>query len=124
MTRILIVDDEPDLRLIWRTFLERSGHDVVEADSGEAAIAVLTSGEADPDAMLLDLRMPGMDGWAVLDALGRERLDRLPVLVVSAQVDVAGMERARAIGCRGYLVKPLARAELDEAVAKAIGETS
>ncbi len=118
MATILVVDDEPDLRVIVRTFLEREGHSVVEADSGEAALAMLA--RKDPDLVLLDLRMPGIDGWQVLDELGVERLEALPVVILSANVDGSSARRAEELGCRGYLSKPFTRVELAALVAEAI----
>ncbi|MEI7530162.1 MAG: response regulator, partial [Elusimicrobiota bacterium] len=65
MARILIVDDEPDMRLAVRNVLKLRGHDVMEAGDGPAALEIL-AGE-DVDLMLLDIRLPGMDGIEVLE---------------------------------------------------------
>jgi CheY-like chemotaxis protein len=64
---ILIVDDEPDIRLLTKINLERDGHRIVTASNGSEALAAVQ--EALPDLILLDVMMPEVDGWAVLDQL-------------------------------------------------------
>ena len=112
---VLVVDDEDDIRTVARLFLEMRGHDATEAVSGEEALAALEC--QSPDVVLLDLRMPGIGGWGVLDVLQeRDRLRDLPVIVVSAHADAASAERAIEIGCRAYLAKPFTSAELTAAL--------
>ncbi len=87
MVSVLVVDDEPDVRLVARVVLEQAGYEVEEADSGESALARLEQGFV-PDVMILDLRMPGIDGWEVL---GRVRthggpLAELPIVVCTAHL--------------------------------------
>src|SRR3979411_2113173 len=65
---VLVVDDEADVRLIARLVLTSAGYDVIEAESGEAALAHL-EGDQRPDAVLLDVRMRGIDGWETLRRL-------------------------------------------------------
>jgi CheY-like chemotaxis protein len=113
--QVLIVDDEPDIRLVARLELADLGLLVHEASSGEEALALLRA--SDPDAVLLDLRMPGMDGWGVIEQLAAEgRLADLPVFVFSAHMDESAWERARALGCRGFVPKPYRSAQLREAL--------
>ena len=90
MGAVLVVDDEPDVRLVARVILEAAGYDVREADSGEAALHALDGGYR-PDVLLLDVRMPGIDGWEVLHRL---RFDPghhcdLPVVVFTADISIA-----------------------------------
>jgi CheY-like chemotaxis protein len=119
MARVLVVDDEEDLRLVATAFLEILGHQVIQADSGERALDVIEGGE--PDAMLLDIRMPGIDGWQVLDQLRSDgRLSRIAVVVVSAHADAALAKRALELGCRGYLEKPFSSAALGAALDDAL----
>lgn len=114
---VLVVDDEPDIRLIARVVLTSAGHEVTEAGSGEEALARLEAHR--PDVLLLDVRMPGMDGWAVLDHVRIEQQD-LPVVVFTADV------RARADARRDWrdserlLVKPFGPDQLLAAVDAAI----
>jgi len=90
---ILIVDDEADIRLLARLVLEGAGYDVVEAADGTEAIRIL--GDPGIDAMVLDLRMAPVDGWAVLEHLqALARVPGLPVVVLSAHADPA-MEASR-----------------------------
>ncbi len=93
MRTVLIVDDEPDVRLVARVILEAAGYEIEEAESGEAALDVLGRSPM-PDVLLLDVRMPGIDGWEVLrrvrDSPGR--LCELPVVIFTA--DIASAELA------------------------------
>jgi CheY-like chemotaxis protein len=116
--KVLVVDDEDDLRELARMFLEIRGHDAIEASSGEEALELLEISE--PDVLLLDLRMPGIGGWGVLDALEeRGRLAELPVVVISAHADSAIAHRAMELGCRGYLAKPFTGDDLQVSLEEA-----
>jgi CheY-like chemotaxis protein len=86
MTRILVVDDDVNIQAVLRYRLEAAGHDVVTAADGAEALQMI---EADaPDAVVLDLMMPLMDGIEVLERMAREpALARIPVLVLTARVD-------------------------------------
>jgi CheY-like chemotaxis protein len=108
--RVLVVEDEADLRLSIGLALRVAGHEVWEAATGVEGLAHLEAasqpGEL-PDAVLLDLRLPDIDGWEVLAALDeRGLLPSLPVIVGSADADPEARRRAEATGCRAYLVKP------------------
>ena len=86
MTTVLVVDDEPDVRLVVRMILTVAGHDVAEASTGEEALAALEDG-LKPDAVLLDIRMPGIDGWEVLRRVrAHPRLSTLPVVIFTAHL--------------------------------------
>jgi two-component system alkaline phosphatase synthesis response regulator PhoP len=101
--RVLIVDDEPDILLVLRLILEEVGHEVLLAADGERALERIAVDR--PDFVLLDVMMPVLDGWGVLDAL-RDRDDAPPVLVVSGKTDGADVAHAVALGARGFLTKP------------------
>jgi CheY-like chemotaxis protein len=102
---VLVIDDEPDILMLLRIDLEREGFRVLDARSAEEAATSLRVDE--PDAMLLDLRLPGQDGWSLLEELRSSgRLERIPVIVISAHADPSAAERAMAMGCRGYIEKP------------------
>lgn len=107
--RVLVVEDEADLRLSLGLTLRVAGHEVVEAATGQEGLAAAlhpADGE-EPDAVLLDLRLPDLDGWEVIEQLrAAGRFPELPVVVASADADPAARQRARALGCVGYLVKP------------------
>jgi CheY-like chemotaxis protein len=117
MSRVLVAEDEKDIRSLARLLLELAGHQVVEAPDGEAALAILTSHD-DVDVVLLDLRLPGRDGWEVMTELrSAGRLDGLRIVVFSAQIGPRDYERAVDHGAAGYLTKPFSEDELLAAVA-------
>jgi len=101
---VLLVDDEPRLRDIVREFLQLHGFLVHTADSGEAALDAL--GTARPKAVLLDIRMAGMDGLVTLKKL-READPALPVIIITSADDEATRCEALALGARQYVLKPL-----------------
>ncbi len=109
MAKILIVDDEPDILLLLRLNLSAEGYDVVLAADGEKALERIASDQ--PDLVVLDVMMPVMDGWGVLDAL--PRLAHPPrVIVVSAKSSDRDITRAIESGAVDYLTKPFSPAEL------------
>jgi DNA-binding response OmpR family regulator len=107
-SRILVVDDDDDIRGLVRTLLERAGHQVSEAADGRAGLRELYQGS--PDLVILDVAMPGLDGWATLERI-REVTD-IPVLMLTARD--AELERVRGLkgGADDYVVKPFGRQEL------------
>jgi len=116
--RVLVVDDEGDIRLLARLILEHNGYEVLEAASGQAALDLLKREE--PDLILLDVRMPEMDGWAVLAQISDdERLRDLPVIALSAHSDATSLQRAQDLGCAGFVAKPFRMPELLEKVREA-----
>ena len=118
MARILVVDDEPDILLLHRLNLQDAGHEVLLAADGMKALERI--GTDRPDCVVLDVMMPVLDGWGVLEAL-QERNDPPPVLVVSAKSADADIEHAMSLGAKGYLAKPFNAAMLLAEVAKLIG---
>jgi len=116
---VLVVDDEPDVIELARFHLMAAGYKVLEAGSGEEALRVLD--EQRPDAVLLDLRMPGIGGLGVLEQLRADRLvPALPVIVVSAHADPALVAKAREFGCRSYISKPFRAEDLFQALDAAL----
>jgi AmiR/NasT family two-component response regulator len=115
--RVLIVDDEPVIRLDLRTMLEAMGHEVVgEADNGVDALQLART--LQPDLVIADIMMPEMDGIELSRRLAKERI--APVLVLTAYSEpemVMGADRA---GVLGYLVKPFREADLAPAIQVAI----
>lgn len=104
--RVLIVEDEDDLRFLLSTALEVFGHEVIGAATGEEAVLLL---DAEVDLVLLDVRLPGLDGFEVLSAMGAEAVGR--TVMMSAHGDTAMARRADDAGCVAYLSKPF---QLDE----------
>lgn len=121
MTTVLVVDDESDIRLLARLILEPADCTVLEAADGTTALATISSTHV--DLVLLDLRMPVLDGWGVLRQLRADGcLPDLPVVVVSAHADPAMVEAVMAEGCRGYVQKPFQPSDLMAAVEDATAQ--
>jgi len=113
--RILIVDDQPDLRLLVRLTFEGNGYDVAEAPDGEAALAACASRV--PDAVLLDVMMPGIDGYEVCRRLKADpRLGHTLVVLMTAGHQETERARAREAGADLYVAKPFSPAQLLELV--------
>ncbi len=110
LMKILVVDDEPAVRDSLRRALELEGYDVELAEDGEEALARLVL-PAQPDAVILDVLMPGIDG---LDVCRRLRADRneVPVLMLTARAEVDSRVAGLDAGADDYLPKPFALAEL------------
>src|SRR5689334_20057063 len=106
MARILIVDDDAALRGAIATALSDLGHHPEEAPDGEAALARLSHSR--PDAVLLDLRMPGMDGMEVLRRI-RARPDAPPVAILTAVPTSDNTIEAMRLGAADHLAKPIGR---------------
>jgi DNA-binding response OmpR family regulator len=107
-SRILVVDDEEDIRVLVRHLLERAGHEVREAPDGRRALRELFAAPA--DLVILDVSMPELDGWATLERI-RDMSD-VPVLMLTAHG--AELERVRGLqeGADDYVAKPFGRQEL------------
>ena len=104
--RILVVEDNPmNLKLV-RDVLQIAGHDVVEARSGEEALALLEEGA--PDLVLTELRLPGIDGTETLRRLRRQLVGRgTPIVVVTAFAVLEDRERLAWAGFDGHIEKPI-----------------
>lgn len=120
MTRtVLLVDDEPDVLFAARLLLEHEGYVVIEAEGGKQALEL--AGRRTVDAIFLDLRMPGLDGWAVLKELQTKGISRVPVIVLSAHADPSAIERSLQLGAKGYVRKPFRADDLRRAMQFALG---
>jgi CheY-like chemotaxis protein len=116
--RILVVDDDPDIRMLIRMALSAAGYEVIEASDGQEAFWLAEQGPR-PDAIVLDLMMPRMDGWQTLDALKADAgLRYVPVLVVSAAPE-RDTDRARR-HAQAVIRKPFSVDVLLEALEKAL----
>jgi DNA-binding NtrC family response regulator len=112
--RILIVDDEPNIRLVFRTALASSEYAISTAENGETALLWL---QADPfDLVLLDLQMPAVDGMEVLESL-RESGNNVPVIIVTAHGSVPNAVQAMKLGAIDFLAKPVTPDALRSVVA-------
>lgn len=103
MAKVLLIDDEPDILLMLRMSFEDEGHEVVMAADGRMGLERLA--EHRPDVIVLDMMMPVVDGWGVLEAKKVEGNDT-PVVVVSAKSDPKDAKKALELGAIEYVVKP------------------
>lgn len=111
--RILIVDDQPSIRGVLQVALEEAGADVWTAGDGPSALVILES--ALPDIILLDVVMPGMDGWSVLKALKTSpRTATIPVVLETSIHDLPSYTAARREGVAAFLSKPFRLNEVIE----------
>lgn len=107
VARVLIVDDMPETRRLMRRVLERARFGVVEAASGEAGLAAIR--REGPDAVVLDLRLPGMSGFDVARAVRSDpdpRIAATPILACSASVQAEVRREALDAGCDAFEGKP------------------
>jgi DNA-binding response OmpR family regulator len=114
--RILVVDDDSAILELVRTRLTLAGYVVLAARDGREAIARLS--ERRYDAMVLDLNMPGVDGFQVLDQMKTLEFPAPPTLVLTARHDAADVTRAVQLGARDYLAKPFQDRQLLMRVAR------
>jgi response regulator NasT len=112
-SRILIAEDEAIIRLDLKEMLEEEGLDVVaEASDGEAAIRLAR--EHGPDLVIMDIKMPGMDGLTAAERIIEEELSAVLILTAFSQKDL--VQRAADAGAMGYLVKPFQKSDLMPAI--------
>ena len=113
---VLIIEDEADVRNFASRVLELEGYRVLQAGDSEEGMRLVREGLI--SLVLLDLRLPGHDGWSVLRQLKNEpKLSSVPVVVFTASAGVSQRERAFSMGAADYLIKPLSAARLRKAVA-------
>ena len=115
MSKVLIVDDEADIRLLLATLFATAGYQVVEAAEGEEALAAIEGGGV--DVILLDLMMPVMDGWAVLWSLHDTPIHP-PVIVMSARAEYK--DQKPPLGAVEYLHKPFPLQDAVDSVERAL----
>jgi DNA-binding response OmpR family regulator len=117
--RVLVVDDEPDVLLLCRVNLEFEGYEVSTAPDGEAGLAACR--ELRPDVVLLDVMMPKMDGWQVLEAIkGDEDLKQIPVVMLTAKVQDEDQIRGWSAGAAEYITKPFSPLSLSQVIGDVI----
>lgn len=109
MTTILLVEDDPALRRALRTMMRSRDLDVLDVATGEDAVVVASSGT--PDLLVLDLGLPDIDGFAVIERL-RGQGSTLPIIVLSSRTDEIGKVRALDLGADDFVTKPFGIDEL------------
>jgi two-component system, cell cycle response regulator DivK len=116
---VLLVEDNPHNRKIFSGMLVHSGFAVVEAEDGHHALEAVAEGNPLPDVILMDLSIPGVDGWEVTRRLKADgRTKAVPIIALTAHAMRGDEERARAAGCDHYLAKPISPKKVVEEVRK------
>jgi two-component system cell cycle response regulator DivK len=120
--RILVVEDQDDLRAILRDFLTASGYDVVEAADGGEGVAKALSER--PDLILMDIQLPVLDGYETTRQIkAQPNLKATPIIAVSSYAMKGDEEKARASGCDHYVTKPYSPIKLLGFIRGFLGET-
>jgi two-component system alkaline phosphatase synthesis response regulator PhoP len=111
VTKVLVVDDKEEIRLLCRVNLEAEGMEVVEAADGEAGFALALSEQ--PDVILLDVMMPALDGWQVAERLFDDLATReIPLVFLTARAELRDRARGLELGGIDYITKPFNPIEL------------
>jgi len=111
MTRVLVIDDEAPIRLLCRVNLEAEGMEVLEASDGPTGLEQARA--ADPDVILLDVMMPGLDGWQVAEQLLEDDTTRsIPIVFLTARAEFRDRARGLDLGGIDYVTKPFNPLEL------------
>ncbi len=120
MTRVLVIDDEAPIRLLCRVNLEAEGMQVLEAEDGPTGLE--TAKEHRPDVILLDVMMPGLDGWRVAELLLDDPETReIPIIFLTARAEFRDRARGLDIGGIDYITKPFNPLELARLVRDLLG---
>jgi two-component system alkaline phosphatase synthesis response regulator PhoP len=115
MTKVLVIDDEAPIRLLCRVNLEAESMDVVEASDGEEGLTLARAEK--PDIVLLDVMMPGMDGWQVAERLlENEDTSHIPLVFLTARAELRDRARGLELGGVDYITKPFNPVELASVV--------
>jgi CheY-like chemotaxis protein len=120
MKKVLVADDRETGRELVRTVLENTGYQVYEASDGQEAVEQAC--QIRPDLIILDIHMPGLDGFQVIEKLrGVEGFSSIPIIALTASAMMGDRERAMAAGFTGYITKPIRldalRAEVERLLA-------
>ena len=118
---VLLVEDNEDNLIVYRTILDHVGYRVIEARDGEEGVARARADH--PDLILMDLSLPKMDGWEATRRIKADEGTRqIPIIAVTAHALDDDREKATQVGCDGYLAKPVAPRRVVEEVERFIGK--
>jgi DNA-binding response OmpR family regulator len=119
VTRVLVIDDEAPIRLLCRVNLEAEGMDVIEAPDGPSGLEIAR--HESPDVILLDVMMPGLDGWRVAEQLLEDPATTgIPVVFLTARADLRDRARGMDLGGLDYITKPFNPVELASLVGSVV----
>lgn len=123
VARILLVDDEPEIRIITRRMLEKAGHSVIEAGDGVECLEKLKAEK--PDLILLDVMMPGEDGWEICRKIkGEEKTKDIPVVMFTVRTSKENMKHSMKRGAEAHINKPFDMKELLDTVERLLGKAA
>ena len=118
---VLLVEDNEDNLIVYRTILDHVGYRVIEARDGEEGVARARADK--PDLILMDVSLPKMDGWEATRRIkADEETRQIPIIAVTAHALDDDREKATQVGCDGYLAKPVAPRRVVEEVERFIGK--
>lgn len=121
MPRVLVVDDEPNIVLSLEFLMQQAGFDVITAGDGEQALARVA--EQAPDLILLDISLPGISGFDVLEQLRADPIHaRLPIIMLTAHGREVEREKGMALGADDYVTKPFSTQALVDKVQALLDE--
>lgn len=121
MAKVLVVDDEPNIVLSIEFLMQQAGFDVATAEDGESALKSVA--ETPPDLILLDISLPGISGFDVLEQLrGDPQHARLPIIMLTAHGREVEKEKGLALGADDYVTKPFSTQALVEKVKSLLSE--
>jgi len=121
MAKVLVIEDNPANMTLATFVLESAGHTVVKATDAETGLSL--AGHDQPDLILMDIQLPGMDGLRATGILkGDPKTRDIPVIALTALAMKGDEERIRAAGCDGYIAKPLSYKDLLATVAAELGK--
>jgi two-component system, cell cycle response regulator DivK len=118
MSKILIVEDSPDNMMLFRTLLTLKGHTVTGLPGGDELLATVAADP--PDLVLMDIQLPGRDGYSLLSELQESGHRNAPVIALTAHAMAGDRERALSAGFDGYITKPIDIKRFPDQVAQAL----
>jgi len=122
VSRILLVEDSPDNMKLFRTLLRLRGHQITELWSGEGLLETIEI--SSPELVLMDIQLPGKDGFALLEEIRQSPYRGLRVIALTAHAMSGDRERALQAGFDGYITKPIDIRQFPDQIARALaGET-
>jgi DNA-binding response OmpR family regulator len=121
--KVLVIDDDPTVQRLAEYVLKKSGYEVLTAANGIEGLRKVKTEK--PQLVILDVMLPGMDGFEVCDRLRKDpETAHIPVLMMSAKAQTSDDDTARNVGADEYLVKPASPSEMLRRVARLLGESA
>lgn len=120
MATILVIEDQLDTGALYRAILESAGYDVLRAISADKGIEL--AHELQPDLIVMDLLLPGMNGWEATSILKTDpQTEHIPIIAVTASTDAAARARASEAGCNDFIGKPFKPQDLLDIIEGFVG---